>query len=100
VLYINNREEEQMKKSYKVLLIILSLWAAFTITDYTLSCFDKRPIFSFPIKFHKDGGTIEYYGLGYKVIKYNVLGDKKTGQPGRKDADFGFWNLKYKNGNS
>ena len=36
---------------------------------------------------YKDGGTKEYYGLGYKVIKYNQI-------EGRRDTQIGLWNLK------
>ncbi len=46
------------------------------------------PIFSIPLKTYDDGGTIEYYGLGYKVIKYNQI-------QGRRDKEIGSWSLKY-----
>ncbi len=46
------------------------------------------PIFAIPLKTYDDGGTIEYYGLGYKVIKYNQI-------QGRRDKEIGSWSLKY-----
>ena len=46
------------------------------------------PIFALPLKTYEDGGTIEYYGLGYKVIKYNQI-------QGRRDKEIGSWSLKY-----
>jgi hypothetical protein len=81
------------RKSKKILLVILLVWLSFIITDFTLSKYNKKPIFAIPVYRLNDGGTVEYYGLGYKVIKYNVL-DTET-EKGRKDTVFGFWTLKY-----
>ena len=33
----------------------------------------KTPVFAINTKIYKDGGSKEYTGLGYKVIKYNQL---------------------------
>lgn len=81
------------RKSKKVILVILLIWLTFVITDFTLSKFNLRPIFAIPLYKLKDGGTVEYYGLGYKVIKYNKLdiGNEK----GRSDPAFGLWTLEY-----
>ena len=38
--------------------------------DFTLAKQSKAPIFSIPIIVYKDGGSTEYYGIGYKIIKY------------------------------
>ena len=43
-------------------------------------------IFVIPMMQYKDGGSKEYWGLGYKVIKCNTLA-------GDKSAHFGFYNL-------
>lgn len=83
-----------MKKGKKIIIIVLTIWLVFFTTDYMLYKFDKRPIFSIPIVVYKDGGTVEYYGPGYKIIKYNRL-DEINGESGRKDMEFGLWNLKY-----
>lgn len=112
-----------MQRKYKIIGIILIVWATFYITDFTLSKFSKRPIFAIPGATYKDGGTREYYGLGYKVIKYNKsdIIDKEclnnyyeylelTGEetdlidisksgcvtPGRSDVVIGTWFLKVK----
>ena len=53
-----------------------------------VSKYDKGPFFAIPIKTYDDGGTKEYYGLGYKVIKYRQL-------QGRRDKVIGTWKLKY-----
>lgn len=51
---------------------------------------DKNPIFSFKIGTYLDGGTQEYLGLGYKIIKY---------PRSRMDiVDIGTWFLQYKDG--
>ena len=84
-----------MSKIHKLLLIILIIWVTFFTTDYILYRFQKKPFFSIPIKAYKDGGTVEYYGIGYKIIKYNVFDDVVTGKSGKKDMEFGFWTLQY-----
>ena len=69
-----------------VLVMIIML-----ITSIDIICITKYnigPFFAINTKTYKDGGTKEYYGLGYKVIKYNEL-------LGRRDTQVGFWNMKY-----
>ncbi|MDD4607508.1 MAG: hypothetical protein PHD10_00020 [Bacilli bacterium] len=89
-----------MKKKKRItimIMVFLIIWITFIITDFSLAKNNRKPIFAIPVFRLKDGGTIEYYGLGYKVIKYNVLDNHETGQISRKAAVFGFWTLKYKN---
>ena len=50
--------------------------------------YNKGPYFAIKTKTYKDGGTKEYYGIGYKVIKYNQI-------QGRRDIEIGLWNLPY-----
>lgn len=50
--------------------------------------YDAGPFFAIKTATYKDGGTKVYYGLGYKVIKYNQI-------DGRRDTQIGFWNLPY-----
>ena len=50
--------------------------------------YDVGPFFAIPLKKYDDGGTKAYYGIGYKVIKYNQI-------QGRRDRELGFWSLKY-----
>ena len=86
------------KKSHKKLFIILGIIlvlilvpAAMIITDVIRVTKHKQtPLFAVVTKIHKDGGTKEYTGLGYKVIKYNQ-------KQGRRDIEIGTWNLKYNN---
>lgn len=50
-------------------------------TDYHLAKEEKQPIFAKKTTMAKDGGTIEYLGLGYKVTDYNKI-------DGRQDIEF------------
>ena len=52
--------------------------------------YQKGPYFAINTKTYKDGGSKEYTGIGYKVIKYNQ-------KQGRKDMVIGTWGLKYNN---
>lgn len=65
-----------------IIMLIISV-DVICITRYNIG-----PFFAINTKTYKDGGTKEYYGLGYKVIKYNEI-------TGRRDTQIGFWNMKY-----
>jgi len=68
-----------MKKMGKRVLIILGIWVSVFLIDFVCVKTINRPIFMIRTSIYKDGGTKEYYGLGYKVIKCNTLvGDKKV----------------------
>jgi len=71
-----------------VFFVILALLALITIDVIAVGRFNKGPFFAIPVKKYKDGGTKEYYGLGYKVIKYHQV-------QGRRDKEIGYWSLKY-----
>lgn len=49
------------------------MYNIFTI-DYIRAKNNQGPIFSIRTGILKDGGTKEYFGMGYKVIKFNRLG--------------------------
>ena len=91
---IDNKNEIKIKKNKPIRLIniffiIIIILAVIVTTDIILvSKYDKGPFFAIPIKTYDDGGTKEYYGLGYKVIKYRQL-------QGRRDKVIGTWKLKY-----
>ena len=84
--------ENNIKKMNKILnlaMIIVIIFSTLIITDVILvSRIGKGPYFALKTKTYNDGGTKVYYGLGYKVIKY----DQKDG---RKDIVLGNWQLKY-----
>ena len=70
---------------FTILIIIIILIG---IDSIAVDSCNKGPFFAIPIVTHDDGGTKEYYGLGYKVIKYNQT-------QGRRDKEIGLWSLKY-----
>lgn len=69
------------------IIIIVSL-TMITIDVISVARYDVGPFFAIPLNTYKDGGTKEYYGLGYKVIKYKQI-------QGRRDREIGFYSLKY-----
>ena len=78
---------------------MLIIWAVFFITDFSLAKINKSPIFSIPISMHKDGGSTEYYGLGYKVIKYVNLTGNNVLKAEIVKVDFGTWFMKFSHPN-
>lgn len=90
-------EEEEVwnkktKKTKRIINIIFSVIIAIIImVAIDIICvakFNVGPFFSLPLHTYNDGGTKEYYGLGYKVIKYHQT-------QGRRDRELGTWSLKY-----
>lgn len=82
-----------MKKRKLIIGGILIIWFSFIITDFSLSKVNKPPIFAIPLITYKDGGSAEYYGLGYKVIKYVNLTAERG--PEVMKFDFGTWFMKF-----
>ena len=79
----------KIKRIINIVFIIIMLLLAMIATDVIcVGRYDVGPFFAIPTKTYKDGGTKEYYGLGYKVIKYNQM-------QGRRDREIGTWSLKY-----
>ena len=58
-----------------IIIIIAIISLIFFIIDYNRVKENKLPIFciSFDSMTYSDGGTREYFGLGYKVIAYKKL---------------------------
>ena len=83
-----------MKKMLKVigmvLGIIVVLGIVFFIIDYNRVQKQEKPIFCIqnPAGIISDGGTIEYFGLGYKVIDFHTLA-------GYDDIKIGSWFMYY-----
>ena len=83
-----------MKKGIKILLIILGviiiLGLIFFVVDYSRVQRQEKPIFCIhnPAGTIMDGGTVEYVGLGYKVIDFNMLN-------GYDEIKIGSWFMKY-----
>ncbi|MBR6949734.1 MAG: hypothetical protein IKH54_06100 [Bacilli bacterium] len=95
---IEELEEYKNKKNKKYKLykriiniffiIIVLLLIMITVDVIAVSKYNVGPFFAINTKTYKDGGTKEYLGLGYKVIKYNQ-------EQGRRDYEIGNYKLKY-----
>ena len=83
-----------MKKFLKVIGIILGiivvLEVVFFTVDYNRVQKQEKPIFCIknPAGIISDGGTIEYFGIGYKVIDFHTLA-------GYDDIKIGSWFMDY-----
>lgn len=73
-----------------LLIFIIMLGIVFFTIDYNKVKNNELPIFCYnnPENTLLDGGTGEYFGLGYKVIKYNRLS-------GYKGIHIGTWFMDY-----
>lgn len=87
-----------MKKVLKILLvalgIIVVLGLVFFVIDNNRVSKQEKPIFCIknPKGIINDGGTIEYFGLGYKIIDFHTLA-------GFDDIKIGTWAMKYEDFN-
>ena len=90
--FVEEKDKQQghfFQKLLKVLFVLLILLLVFALIDIiSITNYNKGPFFAIPIHTYDDGGTKEYYGLGYKVIKYHQV-------QGRRDTEVGTWALKY-----
>ena len=83
-----------MKRIFKVVVgilgIIVVLGIVFFTVDYNRVKNQKKPIFCIqsPAGVILDGGTIEYFGLGYKVIDFHTIA-------GFDDIKIGTWFMDY-----
>ena len=76
------------KRIINIVFIILVAIIIMIAVDYVrVAKFEYTPLFAIKTLELKDGGTTEYYGLGYKVIDYNQI-------QGRRDIEIGLWNMK------
>ena len=67
-----------MRKYGRIILTVLGLAlviTSFLIIDYSRFRKDQEPIFAYPI-YYNDGGSVEYIGLGYEIIYFNMIEDR------------------------
>ena len=82
-------EEKKIKKISTIIMIVIIVIGVLVTTDILLvTKVGVGPFLAINTKTYDDGGTKEYYGLGYKVIKYNQV-------VGRRDTVIGSWFIKY-----
>ena len=83
-----------MKKRLKIISgilgIVIILGFIFFVVDYNRVKNNERPIFCIknPAGTILDGGTVEFFGLGYKVIDFHTL-------TGFDDIKIGTWSMEY-----
>lgn len=83
------KRNTKINKIINIILVIILIIIFLVALDIILiTKYQKVPMLAIPVKTYDDGGTKEYYGLGYKVIKYNQL-------QGRRDMELGSYKLKY-----
>ena len=86
---ISVEKEKKIKKISTIVMIVIIVIASLVTLDIILVAKSNvGPFLAIRTKVYDDGGTKEYYGLGYKVIKYNQ-------KVGRRDTVIGSWSLKY-----
>ncbi len=85
----NREKTDKFMKIFNIFFVFAMIAMIIIAIDViSIARYNKGPFFAIPTKTYKDGGTKEYYGLGYKVIKYNQI-------EGRRDTQIGLWSLKY-----
>ena len=86
---ISVEKEKLIRKVSTIIMIIIIIIGILVTTDILLVTKKNiGPFLAINTKTYNDGGTKEYYGLGYKVIKYNQ-------KVGRRDTVIGSWFIKY-----
>lgn len=87
--YVTIDEEKKLKKRFTIIMIVALILGTLIFIDILIANYTSvGPFLAVKVKTHNDGGTKEYYGLGYKVIKYRV-------KDGRNVTVVGSWTLKY-----
>ncbi len=87
--YVTIAEEKKLKKKFTIIMIVALVLGTLIFIDILIANYTSvGPFLAIKVKTHNDGGTKEYYGLGYKVIKYKV-------KDGRNTTVIGGWTLKY-----
>ena len=86
---IKVEEEKKIKKISTIIMRVIIVIGVLVTTDILLiSKAHVGPFLAIKTKVYDDGGTKEYYGFGYKVIKYNQ-------KVGRRDTVIGSWGIRY-----
>ena len=81
--------EAKLKKNMtRLVYVVIAIVLLISIDILLVAKLNVGPFLAIRTKVYKDGGTKEYYGLGYKVIKYHQT-------IGRRDTQIGFWNMSY-----
>lgn len=89
---INNQAKvfETSSKTMLIFICAVLIISLFAFIDIIMLESNKQPIFCIEMLIYTDGGTKEYFGIGYKIIDYNKLG-------GYKGYKIGTWFMNYDN---
>jgi len=83
-----------MRKRNKITLIVLAsvvlIATIFGIVDYNRTKANKKPLFAIPFLTYKDGNSLEFMGIGYKIVRCNT-------DVGDRSRHFGFYNINVEN---
>lgn len=71
-----------------IVIVVTILLSTMIIADFNFALHKQRPVFCITQNTYEDGGTVEYIGLGYKIIDYNVI-------EGRQDVKLGTLFMRY-----
>ena len=85
---LKNKNTNRINRIINIVFTIIVILIMLIVVDIIAVSNNRGPYFAINTKTYNDGGTKEYTGLFYKVIKYNQ-------EIGRKDMEIGTWNLKY-----
>lgn len=84
-----NKKIKRTKRIINIFFgLIIAILIMIAVDVICVAKYDVGPFFAIPLHTYNDGGSKEYYGLGYKVIKYHQT-------QGRRDKEIGTWSLKY-----
>jgi hypothetical protein len=78
-----------MRKILIIVIAILLIFLIFFAVDYKRAKENMVPLFAIKIDAIKDDRNAEYYGIGYKVIKYVNIDNTQT------KIEFGPWSMKF-----
>lgn len=87
-LTVEQKETKTKKIINIVFIVIVVLLVLITVDVICVSRFQVGPFFAIRTNVYKDGGSKVYYGLGYKVIKYNQI-------EGKHGMQIGLWTMPY-----
>lgn len=88
------------KRSVKIVAVIALIWCIFFSTDFIRAVNNQRPVFAIthPVFTRRDGGSTEYFGIGYKIIVYishhYYTGEILFGEIER--VDIGTWFMRFR----
>ena len=85
---LDKKEPKFMKRFNIIFIVLIIIMSMITIDVVGVSKYNVGPFFAIKTHTYNDGGSKEYHGLFYKVIKYHQV-------QGRRDKVIGSWKLKY-----